>query len=555
MSDAPFDYVVVGAGAAGCVLASRLSEDAAGRVALIEAGPDIAPGEEPEDIADVYAASYFNKAYFWPGLKGTWRAGQASAVGFPQARILGGGGSVMGMVALRGVAEDYEPWAAAGGETWGWDGVLPYFRKLESDWDYDGDAHGKAGPVPIRRLPRDEWPPLARAVEAYGRSIGLPYVADMNADFRDGYCSVPMSCTADRRASSAICYLTADVRRRANLEVFPSTRVDRIVFDGLRATGITISDNSGTRTLHAREVVLAAGAIFTPALLMRSGIGPGAHLNDLGIPVLRDVAGVGANLQNHPILFIGVYLEPHGRQTAALRTVPAATMRWSSKMEGGAPSDLYINVQSVTSWNALGRHVGNIAPSLLKPRSRGRIALRSARTDEAPAVDFNFLADASDVARLAQAYARAVDLALSAAVRRIGREPFPLRFTDRLRRLNERSRANAIATSLIARASDAMPALRGRIVDALTGEHLDLQVLARDDDRLAQHLRDSVAGVFHPVGTCAMGSVVDARGRVYGVEGLRVADASIMPTIPSGNTNIPTIMVAEKISAAIAAER
>jgi 5-(hydroxymethyl)furfural/furfural oxidase len=551
-----FNYIIVGAGAGGCVLASRLTERASNSVLLIEAGADIPARAEPADIAGVYAASYFNKSYFWPGLKATWRR-DAPRSAFPQARIFGGGGSVMGMVALRGTANDYDAWAQMGAAGWDWESVLPYFRKLENDWDFSGDLHGDAGPVPIRRLPRAEWPPLARAVEDCAQAAGLPFIADMNGDFRDGYGVVPMSCTTERRASSAMCYLDADVRRRDNLHVITSSRVDRVDFDGTRAVGVTVTTAGAQHTFRARETIITAGAIFSPALLMRSGVGDAAALRDLGISVVADLPGVGANLQNHPILFIGLHLHRHGRQHAALRTVPAVTLRYSSGFEGCAPNDLYINVQSKTSWNAMGRHIANVAPSLLKPCSRGRVSLDSASADMAPRVDFNFLDDARDLPRLVDAYTRAIGIVYSDAVRAIASEPFALRFSDRLRRLNERTRGNAIRSAVIAAAIDTVPGMRDLVVRNLVGARVDLRALASDPDRLAQHVTDNVAGVFHPAGTCRMGSagdraaVVDPSGRVYGVEGLRVADASIMPTIVAGNTNIPTIMIAEKIAAAM----
>lgn len=556
-----FDTIIIGAGSAGCVLANRLSAQSTRSVLLIEAGRDLPPGHEPTDVLDTFASSYYNKEYKWPGLKAHWRTRETSPeVTFDQARVMGGGSTVMGMIALRGMPDDYDSWERLGATGWGWKDVLPYFRKLETDADFYSELHGDSGPIPIRRTPKAQWPPLSRAIEQYARERQIPNIGDMNGDFRDGHGSLPMSNTPSRRGSTSMGYLDAQVRARKNLTILTNATVTKLIFDGRKVTGLSVVVEDVNRDFQASEVIVCGGAIYSPTILLRAGIGPAAELRALGIDIVADLRGVGRNLQNHPLLFLAAHLRRGARQARALRPHPMTCLRYSSGLPGAQPHDMYIAAHSKSSWSALGAQIANFNATIFKPASRGRITLSSAKSAQ-PRIEFNFVGEEIDLLRLMDAFRRIVALATSDAVRPLCTTLFPVRFTDRIRQLNALSQINAIKARLIAGALDAAPFLAGPVLRRMTGRRIDLVGLTTDDKALADYVRDNVAGTFHVSCTCRMGrsddpdAVVDSGGRVHGLAGLRVADASIMPEIPRGNSNIPTIMLAEKIASDMSAER
>jgi 5-(hydroxymethyl)furfural/furfural oxidase len=472
---------------------------------------------------------------------------------------MGGGSAINAMVALRGLPADYDEWAQSGARGWAWNDVLPHFVKLENDHDMGGSLHGKDGPISIGRVPRQDWPGFARAIAAAAAARGFAYVADMNGEVQNGYCSVPTTSTPTNRVSTAMAYLTPEVRRRPNLRIVPEAFVESILFDGRRATGVRVREASGSIEFRGAEIILAAGALHSPAILQRAGIGPATLLQGLGIDVVVDRPGVGENLQDHPCISIGFYLQPQARQPRTLIRGQMLGLRYDSGVEGCAPSDMYWTVPNRISWHRLGRALGAVIICVYKPYSRGRLQIVSADARAEPRIEFNLLSDARDLTRLMQGVGMAGELLRHPDVRAAAAEIFPARYTPRIRALNRRSAWNGVLATAGSVLMESSAQLRKWLLKNYVSPGPDLDALLADAGRLRDWVIAGAIPFYHPCGTCRMGAaadpktVVDEQCRVVGVDGLRVADASIMPCVTRANTNLPAIMIAEKLSAMLRA--
>jgi len=499
-----YDDIVIGGGSAGVVLAARLSEDTARKVLLVEAGPDHAEADDSDRLTNPMTFAQSLEAW---GLKATLVAERR--FDYAQGKLMGGGSGVNGGLAIRGAPEDYDIWARDGAQGWGWDALLPYFRRLESDADYGAPLHGADGPLPVVRWRRAELLPLQHAFLAAAEAQGFGWTDDHNHPQSTGIGPFPMNRRGGTRISTALCYLPAG-RRPANLDIRTDSLALRVMLDGGRATGVELARGGTVERVAGARVTLCAGALASPMLLQRSGVGPAALLRGLGLDCVVDNPFVGANLMDHPGSQILVapkdarYCDP---------TLPAYQLgiRWSSAH--GVPNDMLIGLMNywATGYDPALRaaagmdHVFALTCGLHQPFSRGHVRLRSADPAVPPEIDFNMLSDPRDEARMLEG----------------------------LRMLR----------SLIR--SEAMQAVAGRM---LLADGTDFS----DDASLGAYLRRTITAWYHASGTCRMGTdpakgaVVDPDLRVHGIEGLHVADASVMPVIPRAPTNLTVIAVAER---------
>jgi choline dehydrogenase-like flavoprotein len=460
---------------------------------------------------------------------------------------------VMGMIALRGLPSDYDRWEASGARNWGWRDVLPYFRAMTCDLDRPGPERNTDGRNIVRRLPRATWPLYMHRIEAAALARGIKSHADINETAEDGFFATPLSHDSER-ATSARCYLTPEVRRRPNLKITANTRVLTLRVEDGRVAGVMAERNGHAVALPASQVIVCAGAIHSAALLLRSGIGRADELKALGIAPVVDRPGVGRNFQNHPLLHFALTLKPQSRLASGDRHYTMTSLRFSSGVEGCPSGDLFLYFVGRVSGRSFGIRMGMVAAALYAPFSRGSVTLRSPAPDVPPVVAQRLLTDERDARRMVTATRLAEALIVDPSVRECFEEAYLLPRDPPLRLVNGVGAIGALK-ALAASTVLASPASlrRAAIGSAIRPGRL---IADRNGSKPLNDAEILTASgtMFHPSCTCAIGrpddpmAVVDPECRVYGVPGLRVADASVMPSVVSANTNFPTMMIGERVA-------
>jgi 5-(hydroxymethyl)furfural/furfural oxidase len=546
------DYLIVGGGSSGCVMASRLSEQAGLRVVLLEAGPVYPPQDEPASISDILARSYFNRHYMWDGLKTIVNyepglAKQENSIPYAHARVLGGGSAINGMHAQRGLQSDYDEWSNFGVRGWAWKDVLPYFRKLEHDTDFGGPYHGDSGPITISRVPERLRTPFERAIADDWEQRQLPLMNDLNADQAIGRYSPAFTIANGQRCSAARAYLSHSVRARPNLTVVGDVDVARLLIENGRVVGVVAGGVGTSLEIKARHVVLCAGAVATPTLLQRSGIGGARELQQLGIQPVADRRGVGENLLNHPALVLSAYLGKSGRAITR-RPLCISAARYSSGYPGCPEADMIsatiAMAPDATPSNPLGRRFGSLITMVHKSFSTGRVAPSRAGN---PIILHRLFSDERDLSRLVTGF----ELIREQLTQGPGARFASNLFIAQTMGLPH----DSLTTLMLNRAAgfllDLSPQLR-RIVIKRNG--IPEEDIPRGGEQLREWVRKTALPSYHAAGTCRMGSdddpmaVVTSRGSVIGVPGVSISDISIFPTLMRAGTNLPAMMAAEKIS-------